>query len=57
MRIPSRVGGSPCDFLPGTPETTRIFSPGCSMKPGSMTPSTEPRLPLRDGDHLQAARC
>src|SRR5882724_7352609 len=45
--MPSRVGGSPCDFLPGKPLATMIFSPGCSMNPGSITPSTEPRLPLR----------
>src|SRR5262245_2475160 len=45
--MPSRAGGSPCDFLPGIPDTTRIFSPGCSMNPGSMTPRIEPRLPLR----------
>src|ERR1051325_3427073 len=45
--MPSRAGGSPCDFLPGMPLTTRIFSPGCSVNPGSMTPRIEPRLPLR----------
>src|ERR1044071_4380834 len=44
--MPSRAGGSPCDFLPGIPDTTRIFSPGWSMKPGSITPSTEPRFPF-----------
>ena len=45
--MPSRLGGSPCDFLSGTPDTMRIFSPGWSMNPGSMTPSTEPGFPLR----------
>src|SRR5262245_181407 len=47
MRIPSRVGGSPWAFFPGIPDTTRIFSPGCSVKPGSMTPRSAPFFPLR----------